>query len=521
MPEYLRAYVIVMALSGIAFVALNKLRPLPISKKEYRTWSWLWLCVTSIAFLAHNYWAFLLLETIIFWIFFPKPVEDRIATYIFLLPALPVLLNYLSGFGLVNLLLEMTYPRLLSIVILIPALFALKRPPGMSRKFPSDKFAFAYFTINALLSFRDTSFTGGLRGTVYVFLDEFLPYYVISRGITSLEHFRKAFSALLASAFVLAVVGVFEFGKQWLVYENVYRPLGARHLDFSGYISRRFGSIRISAVFAHSIVFGYFLVIAFAALNFLKKNFRARSHLLLFGAVMGISLLATFSRGPWVGFIMFVSVYAVFSPKRSSAVPLLIISIAVVMFMLIIIPGGEKILAFLPFIGQKDTTGNVSYREILFSAATAVIQKYPLFGSTTYLSEPELEALRQGQGIIDIVNTYLQIALDAGLIGVGLFLGVFFSILIGIRRAMKKVKRREEEIYRLGQTLLAIIVSVLLMIATASKIDFVPYYYWLLAGLGAGYAQMVNSMELRRAQNATRTNSQIDSERKILSKNKI
>ena len=86
---------------------------------------------------------------------------------------------------------------------------------------------------------------------------------------------------------------------------------------------------------------------------------------------------------------------------------------------------------------------------------------------------------------------------------------------------MKKVKRREEEIYRLGQTLLAIIVSVLLMIATASKIDFVPYYYWLLAGLGAGYAQMVNSMELRRAQNATRTNSQIDSERKILSKNRI
>ena len=39
-----------------------------------------------------------------------------------------------------------------------------------------------------------------------------------------------------------------------------------------------------------------------------------------------------------------------------------------------------------------------------------------------------METMRQGEGIIDIVNSYLQVALETGLVGLGFFLLIFISI---------------------------------------------------------------------------------------------
>ena len=61
-----------------------------------------------------------------------------------------------------------------------------------------------------------------------------------------------------------------------------------------------------------------------------------------------------------------------------------------------------------------------------------VIARHPWLGSVTFLETPEMIAMTQGQGIIDTVNTYLRVALEKGIVGVGLFIGFFFTVCWGI-----------------------------------------------------------------------------------------
>ena len=144
----------------------------------------------------------------------------------------------------------------------------------------------------------------------------------------------------------------------------------------------------------------------------------------------------------------------------------------------------------LPFIGKTEQ-GNVDYREKLITNSMIVIQRNPWFGSTDFLDTPEMESMRQGQGIIDIVNHYIGITLQTGFVGLGLFVGFFALTLIGIFRAMRKIPDKDSEEYLLGRVLLATILAILVIIFTVSSISFIPIVYWSVAGMGVAYSQMV------------------------------
>lgn len=66
-----------------------------------------------------------------------------------------------------------------------------------------------------------------------------------------------------------------------------------------------------------------------------------------------------------------------------------------------------------------------------------MIQRNPLFGSFDFRNTPEMQSMIQGEGIIDIVNTYINLALRVGLVGLTLFVGFFVSILFGLRKALR------------------------------------------------------------------------------------
>lgn len=94
-----------------------------------------------------------------------------------------------------------------------------------------------------------------------------------------------------------------------------------------------------------------------------------------------------------------------------------------------------------------------------------------------------MQELVQGQHIVDVVNTYLGVALDFGLVGLGLFLVFFTTVLIGLWRVLKF-----EVVWGLGlgtymRASIAILVAILVTIGTVSSIGFIPYVYWSFAGL--------------------------------------
>jgi O-antigen ligase len=102
-----------------------------------------------------------------------------------------------------------------------------------------------------------------------------------------------------------------------------------------------------------------------------------------------------------------------------------------------------------------------------------------------------MESMRQGQGIIDIVNTYIRVVLDTGFIGLGLFVAFFAMTLNGIFRAIRSIPDKDSEEHLLGRALFATQIAILVIIFSVSSITIIPIMYWIVAGLGVAYAQMV------------------------------
>src|SRR5438046_8698212 len=102
----------------------------------------------------------------------------------------------------------------------------------------------------------------------------------------------------------------------------------------------------------------------------------------------------------------------------------------------------------------------------------------PLFGGYDSLYSPALEELMQGQGIVDIVNSYVGVGLQSGLVGLFLFVGFFIAAAVGILRGMRNLPDRTSELFLLGQTLLATLIGVMVSIFTVSSITVVPAVSW-------------------------------------------
>ena len=207
-------------------------------------------------------------------------------------------------------------------------------------------------------------------------------------------------------------------------------------------------------------------------------------------ALLAVGLIAPLSRGPWVGAAVLIVVFIATGRYAARRLMSLALAATLAIAVLAIMPGGEKVINLLPFTGSTESE-NIDYRERLINNSMIVIQRNPWLGSVDFLKTPEMEAMRQGQGIIDIVNSYIRVALEIGFVGLGLFVAFFALVLRGIYRAMHSIPDRDSEEYLLGRVLLATLLAILVIIFTVSSITVIPIMYWSVAALGVAYAQMV------------------------------
>jgi O-antigen ligase len=165
--------------------------------------------------------------------------------------------------------------------------------------------------------------------------------------------------------------------------------------------------------------------------------------------------------------------------------------VAVIVPLLFSTTVGARIMDFLPFVGTVDSE-NLTYRARLLDTFLTLIVEKPFFGAYDFMLTPEMQALRTGQGIIDIVNTYIGVGFTSGLVGLSLFVGFFLTIAAGILRAAG-LSRDDADLYLLGQALLATLLGILVMISAVASITVIPVVYWAVAGLGVGYARLAES----------------------------
>lgn len=487
MPENIRALFFILVIGFLSFHVMIKKRPDFILLSEIKLWKKHWLIITCSAFLSFNYWLFMIITFVYSFFFIKKKPLDKIIAYLIMLPILPNLSKAIPGFGGINYIIQLSYPRLLSFSILLP-LFLSQTKKNHFFSLKSDKYLFAFLFLSACLEFRNTTFTDALRESVYLLTDFFLPYYVMSRYIKTLLEFKKIAYAIITVAFIISSIAIIESLKSWHLFTSLKQSLEIDSMI--GRYLRRENLLRTTVTFSSPIILGYFIMIAMGFCFAIQDNIKKNQW--LFFSILLIAALSTLSRGPWVGMVLLVMVFYFTGKNKGRFILYSLLATIPGYFILLATPMGNKFINLLPFIGNSTSNSSVtvSYRQQLFEKSMIVINRHPWLGSTNYMKTPEMESMRQGQGIIDIVNSYLRITLDTGLIGLTLFVLFFLTLCFRLYLKIQQTSKADPELFQYGRGLLATTLSSLVVISTVSSIDIAPTLYYSLAGMIASFLKI-------------------------------
>lgn len=503
MPEHLRALVVILLVAGVVFAMARRPATDLIALSDFKRRRNLWFVLTIVAFVSHSFWVYAAAAAVLLTLA-RRRERNPMALFFILLFLIPPAMVPVSGFGLINYLVDVNHVRLLTLCVLLPVALSVRRRSDtlpFGRTWP-DRVLAASLLLMILLYLRDTSITDTLRQVLYLYVDVFLPYYVASRALKTINDFKDALLAFVLASFVLALIGVAEFMRHWLLYNGLLEAMGVQW-EMSGYLSRG-GSLRASATTGQAIVLGYVMSVAIGLFLFVQGYVRNPLHRCLGALLLAAGLVVPLSRGPWIGAAIIVVIFVATGKSAVKRLGLLALVGVLSLPLLSVLPGGEKILDMLPFIGNLEKE-NITYRERLLDNSWIVIQRNPLFGSFDFRNTPEMQSMMQGGGIIDIVNTYIGLALRIGLVGMTLFVAFFVTILLAIRKSMLLVPDKDDEQRQLGRALLATLVGIMVIIFTVSSITVIPVVYWSIGGLGVAYAQMVRTLRYSPAASPART----------------
>jgi len=429
------------------------------------------------AILPAPYAVFLLVS--ILSILFLAPVEPvpRIAVFLFLCPVLPNLdMDLHIGIPFM----WMTWPRLLSIIILLPLLLrAFSKKSALY--YSIDKYIWAFFLFNAALAFRDTSFTNGLRGITYLAVDYLAPYFVLSRYLRSFDDIREVLFPLLGVLVFAALINVFETVRHWHVYDQLVR-------NTTGAIvapTQRLGILRATGTFGIPSQAGFALATGLGLCWALAPSFDRRKLFVALITVLAAGLFVTFSRGNWIAGVI-IGMCSLFAASRKqffkAAAALTVVAVVLSSFEF-----SEDLMSVLPFVGaeQSEAAQTVSYRQELLATSIAVANEKPWFGSTTFHLHPDMEALRQASGLLDLVNHYLIVLLSTGYVGLGLFLLIFLSALAALQRAVRHADQGRAADVTLCRAIMCTLAAQLVAITTTSALGRVGLFMWCLVAIAA------------------------------------
>ncbi|MGS5086940.1 O-antigen ligase family protein [Hydrogenophaga sp. A37] len=491
MAEHLRALLVLMFLSlGYFYVARGVLSQL-LTEETFKRWRNLWLVATVVLFLSNSILLyFLVLGAII--LACRRREAYVMGLYFVLLFVAPPAPAEIPGLGIIDHLWVLNHYRLLGVTLLLPAALSLLQRTTTARlgSSPVDWMVLGYLSLMSLLAFREGNVTSGLRSVLSLWVDIFLPYYVASRSIRSEDGFRQAMTGYLIAAMILAIVAIVEVLRTWKLYSGVLGALGLHQNMFGGYLLRS-GLLRPNASVGNSIVLGYVLVVALGFFFYLKEFVSKPLYRFLGASLLAAGILASLSRGPWVGSAFLVVMLFLIGPKSVKRLGSLGLGAITFFLLLSLLPSGQLLIDMLPIVGTTEQE-NVEYRANLLTSALPVIERNLLFGSYDYLDAPELQVMMQGEGIIDVVNSYVSVALYSGLMGLTLFVGAFVCALHQLRKGMRIARRHDPRSALLGRALFAIVSAIMLIIYTVSSISAIPVVYWSVLGLSVAYATLMN-----------------------------
>lgn len=474
MMQALKIIIVVSACHYMAFFILSRLTPFKKELQQYLIVSV--ITITAMMIFRHPVLGYI--ATILALTHYSRnqPPEQKICLFF----SQAFTLTQFAGFNLnpgIDLG-ALSYPRILILTLLLPLVLSVRKDTAIMKFNTLDKVTMFYFIWMCLVNMRTLgeSATGVLRGDLYIYIDFIVPYLAV-------RFYTSNYALLLAAiAFALlsqVIAGTAEAFMHWLIHIDIQYIVGFADLIEPMY-KVRFGLLRVTASFLNPLIYALFANMAFlVALIYLMrigmdkppKSFQKWVPWLGMGfATMGT--IASGSRAGMAGSVMMVlvSVVVLWAIKRKADPKKMLVTVAV-----------TAITLFFIF-GQDFLRENFTYRVLLFETSMPVIASHPLTGVNDPANHPDMQSMVQGEGIVDIVNTYLMIALGYGLPALLAFVYVLGA---GLSRLYSSLRQTGPDDIKLplGVFCFASLSIIAFNMTTTSSFGWTPLWTWLMFAL--------------------------------------
>jgi hypothetical protein len=478
----------VVAIAAIVWVVARPIALRFSSAADFARRRTVWFVLVITAFLSPTFWLWAALAVpLLIWA--GQKDSNPLGLYLLMLFVIPQIEIEIPPV-LVKRLFDLDIYRLCSFCILIPTAWRLwqsrRGRPGVGLG-PMDWLLIGFGLLQLVMFIPYEAPTNTLRRTFLFYIDVYVLYYVASRACTSRRQIQEAMSCFCLAAAIMASIAVFEFAKHWLLFGDLTKQW---HGGATFYYTRM-GSVRAQASAGDPLALGYVLAVALGFWLYLKSHIQSMPLRVATIVLLCMGLFAAYSRGPWLGAVVVYFVYAALNPRAISGMLKALVVFVIAAAAVALTPLGSKIASVLPFMGGQVGYDSLLYREALLQKSWELFQQHPWLGNPFVLLQ--MEDLRQGEGIIDLVNAYVEVGLFHGLIGLVLFVGFMLHGLLKAYRYAKRMVRSDPDLALLGASLVACIVGTLIMLATCSLIYGYEKMFYVLGGLAIAYTGLVPS----------------------------
>jgi len=495
----MKELVVILFIAGVVFRLARPIALRFTNEVDFARRRNVWVALTVVAFMTSNFWIFALFAVPTY-IWMGRKDSNPIAAYLLSMHVVaPVLVDIpapgIQVFGLDNY-------RLLAFCILIPTALRARRSIGSAgNSRMTDWLLLAYGAVQVVLFvppdlpnhvILQDSATNLLRRVFLFLIDVFVLYYAITRSCNDQRKLIDAEAAFCLSSAIMALVATFEHFKGWLLYTQLahsWNPEDGNYL--MAWLLRGDTWLRAQASGGHSLSLGVMLATSFGFWLFLRMRVPTQIARFAPGIIFWLGMLAANSRGAWIGAVLIYLGYSALKPRAVSRMFKAAFMIGIVLGLVSMSPLGDSLIKSLPFTGGAPDA-NVIYRQRLLERSLELLQAHPFFGDQ--LAIQEMEDLRQGQGIIDIVNTYVGVALFSGWVGLGLFVSFILSATFRAYRAAVRTMPTDSERALLGFNIVACAIGIMLMIADCSLILGVEKIFYVVISFATAYARQTSQM---------------------------
>lgn len=390
-----------------------------------------------------------------------------------LVPLLPNVIYHVQAAGLYFL--DLTTVNCLTLGALLACLIYPRLPArrGVSKE---DLIVLLLMIIFSVLKTRNYSPTVLPRETLSVLIYIGFPYFVFSRFVRDRAQFAQVVAVLGGAAMILAVVAMYEAQFHWSVFERVW--VNQSTVEFlSRNLRVRAGLLRTPTAFQESTSFAVFQLVGLFAIIASRRAFRNR--LFWFGsiALTVIGLLTAQSRGADLALLAGIFALLVMRRRFGAALAMAVSAAALVASLIAIAPSVPKVAALL---GMDSGFGSdADYRQLLLRRGLQEGLKHPLLGDDLERVTARLADITQGEGIVDLVNTYLVIFLSSGAIGLGLF-AVLLALIGRDLWRLGPMRRGDPADITLHSFVASALTGVLVALAFTSFWERNPYWLMIL-----------------------------------------